>query len=203
MGPGGGLPQYRAGGFGRGVRGALCRDVHRRREGRAGLQGLQGLRRRAGRNGVSGYGLRQRDGAGRDACLPALLECRHERLDLEQQGARRHRCRVQRDVCQRLFGAAPAFFAAGREPVAPGLPDGRLHEPVAVHDMARRRRKHGFARRGSAQAESGLRAAGHVPPGRELFLLSRLPSDLQAGRRMDFAFRHLPHGQPAGVVERL
>ena len=32
---------------------------------------------------------------------------------------------------------------------------------------------------------------------------SRLPSDLQAGRRMDFAFRHLPHGQPAGFVERL
>ena len=46
---------------------------------------------KAGRNGVSGYGLRQRDGAERDPCLPALLECRHERLDLEQQGARRDR----------------------------------------------------------------------------------------------------------------
>ena len=66
-------------------------DVYRRREGGACLQGLQGLRQRAGRNGVSGYGLRQRDGAERDPCLPALLECRHERLDLEQQGARRDR----------------------------------------------------------------------------------------------------------------
>ena len=46
---------------------------------------------KAWRNGVSGYGLRQRDGAERDPCLPALLECRHERLDLEQQGARRDR----------------------------------------------------------------------------------------------------------------
>lgn len=70
----------------------LCAATYtRRREGRACLQGLQGLRQRAGRNGVSGYGLRQRDGAERDPCLPALLECRHERLDLEQQGARRDR----------------------------------------------------------------------------------------------------------------
>ena len=91
VGPGDGLPQYRAVRFGRGIRGALRRHVYRRREGRACLQGLQGLRQRAGRNGVSGYGLRQRDGAERDPCLPALLECRHERLDLEQQGARRDR----------------------------------------------------------------------------------------------------------------
>ena len=91
VGPGDGLPQYRAVRFGRGIRGALRRHVYRRREGGACLQGLQGLRQRAGRNGVSGYGLRQRDGAERDPCLPALLECRHERLDLEQQGARRDR----------------------------------------------------------------------------------------------------------------
>ena len=40
-----------------------------------------------------------------------------------------------------------------------GLPDGRLHEPVAIHDMARRHHEHGLARCGSAQAESGIRTA--------------------------------------------
>ena len=84
-----------------------------------------------------------------------------------------------------------------------GLPVGRLHEPVAIHDMARRHHEHGLARCGSAQAESGIRTAGLFPLGNDLFLLSRLSSDLQAGRRMDLALRHLPHDQPAGLVERL
>ena len=84
-----------------------------------------------------------------------------------------------------------------------GLPDGRLHEPVAIHDMARRHHEHGLARCGSAQAESGIRTAGLFPLGNDLFLLSRLSPDLQAGRRMDLALRHLPHDQPAGLVERL
>lgn len=106
-------------------------------------------------------------------------------------------------IRQRLSGAAPAFFAAEREPVAFGLPDGRLHEPVAIHDMARRHHEHGLARCGSAQAESGIRTAGLFPLGNDLFLLSRLSPDLQAGRRMDLALRHLPHDQPAGLVERL
>ena len=57
--------------------------------------------------------------------------------------------------------------------------------------------------RGSAQAESGIRTAGLFPLGNDLFLLSRLSSDLQAGRRMDLALRHLPHDQPAELVERL
>ena len=60
-----------------------------------------------------------------------------------------------------------------------------------------------LARCGSAQAESGIRTAGLFPLGNDLFLLSRLSSDLQAGRRMDLALRHLPHDQPAGLVERL
>lgn len=81
--------------------------------------------------------------------------------------------------------------------------DGRLHEPVAIHDMARRHHEHGLARCGSAQAESGIRTAGLFPLGNDLFLLSRLSPDLQAGRRMDLALRHLPHDQPAGLVERL
>lgn len=75
--------------------------------------------------------------------------------------------------------------------------------PVAIHDMARRPHEHGLARCGSAQAESGIRTAGLFPLGNDLFLLSRLSSDLQAGRRMDLALRHLPHDQPAGLVERL
>jgi len=68
---------------------------------------------------------------------------------------------------------------------------------------ARRHHEHGLARCGSAQAESGIRTAGLFPLGNDLFLLSRLSSDLQAGRRMDLALRHLPHDQPAGLVERL
>ncbi|MFR0873333.1 MAG: hypothetical protein ACLSHC_00735 [Bilophila wadsworthia] len=52
------------------------------------------------------------------------------------------------------------------------------------------RRNLAFVRRGSF-------------PGNDLFLLSRLSPDLQAGRRMDLALRHLPHDQPAGLVERL
>ena len=69
--------------------------------------------------------------------------------------------------------------------------------------LARRHHEHGLARCGSAQAESGIRTAGLFPLGNDLFLLSRLSPDLQAGRRMDLALRHLPHDQPAGLVERL
>ena len=159
-----------------------------------------------GEYGFSGYGATatERDRPGRTCSSglagtpPLNVWIRSNKARVDARGG------VQRGLRQRLPRAAPAFSAAEREPVAFGLPDGRVHEAC------------GNTRHGTTPSRARARATpilhrrnlafvrrGSFPFGNNLFLLSRLSSDLQAGRRMDLALRHLPHDQPAELVERL